>query len=71
MSEPVYRVTRGEDGVREVSPVQRQRLLSPTEREEARRKREEARRRNVAKRTDGRPVRNSSQGHLGGVDYTA
>jgi hypothetical protein len=70
MSEPIYRVTRREDGVREVPRIERQRLLSPTEREEARRKREEARRR-VAKRTDGREVKDSSQGHGGGADYLA
>ena len=70
MSEPVYRVTRREDGVRAIPAVERQRLLSPTEREDARPKREQARRK-VEKRTDERPVRNSSQGHGGGVDYSA
>jgi hypothetical protein len=71
MSEPVYRVTRREDGVRPVTPVERQRLLTPAEREEARRKREEARRRTAAKQTNERPLRNPPQGQPGGVDYTA
>jgi hypothetical protein len=57
------------DGVRKVVSVDRPRLLSPTERDEARRKREEARRK-VAKQTDERTVRNSSQDHPGGVDYS-
>jgi hypothetical protein len=69
MPEPIYRVTR-EDGVREIPQVERRRLLSPAEREEARRKREDARRRR-AQRTDEPAVRNSSQDHPGGVDYSA
>ncbi len=70
MRDPIYPIRRGDDGVREVSPVQRQRLLSPAEREEARRRREEARRK-VAKRTDEGSVKESSQGPGGGVDYSA
>jgi hypothetical protein len=69
VSEPIYRITR-EDGVREVARVDRPRLLSPAEREEARRRREEARRK-VQKRTDEGAMRNSSQGHAGGADYLA
>jgi len=71
MAEPIYRVTRREDGVREIPQVQRQRLLSPAEREDARRKREDARRRRAAPSTDERTVSNSPQGHTSGVDYTA
>ena len=70
MAEPIYRIVPDEKGVRAIPPVERQRLLSPTEREEARRKREEARRKHEA-RTDGRPVKNPSQGRGGGVDYSA
>ena len=69
MPEPIYRITR-EDGVREIPRVERQRLLTPAEREEARRRREEARGRKVAKRTDEPTVKDSSQGHAGGVDYS-
>jgi hypothetical protein len=61
---------RGDDGVRAVPQVERQRLLTPAEREEARRKREEARRK-IAKRTDEQTMKNSSQGHHGGADYLA
>ena len=70
MSEPIYRVTRREDGVRAIPPVERQRLLSPAEREEARRRREEARRK-LEKRTDEGSMKKSSQGRGGGVDYSA
>ena len=67
MPDPIYPIRRGEDGVREVPGVERQRLLTPAEREEARRRREETRR----QRTPDRPVRRPAQEPRGGVDYTA
>ena len=70
MSEPIYRITRREDGVREIPQVERQRLLSPAEREEARRRREEKRREVEAReRSANRPTRKSPQDRGGGTDY--
>jgi hypothetical protein len=70
MPDPIYPVGRREDGVREVPQVQRQRLLSPTEREDARRKRQAARRKvdKERPRTAGEPA---PQVHHGGADYLA
>ena len=67
MRDPIYPIRRGDDGVREIPRVERQRLLTPAEREEARRKREEARK----QRTPDRPVKEPAQERRSGVDYTA
>jgi hypothetical protein len=70
VSDPIRPISGREGGPREVSPVDRLRLLSPAEREDARRKREDARRK-AKKWTAGRPPRKSPQGDRGGVDYSA
>ena len=69
MPEPIQPVTRRDDGMRQVAPVERVRLLSPGEREQARRAREQARRK-AAERTGGRPGRPPAQGGGAGVDYS-
>jgi hypothetical protein len=61
--EPIYRVVRREPGTPAVERVDQVRLLSPSEREQARREREE-RRAKVAKRAPAKEPRE-------GVDYSA
>jgi hypothetical protein len=63
--EPVYRIIPDEPGVRRVERVGQPRLLSPAEREEARRQREEKRREVSAKRQP----KKSPQERQGGTDY--
>ncbi|MDA0183835.1 hypothetical protein OJ997_26250 [Solirubrobacter phytolaccae] len=65
--EPIYRIVPGEPGTSRIERVDQLRLLTPGEREEARRRREEKREEN-AKRPPKRP---SAQEPRGGVDYTA
>ncbi|RKQ92369.1 hypothetical protein C8N24_2215 [Solirubrobacter pauli] len=63
---PIYRIEPGETGTPRVDRVERPRLLTPVEREEARRRREEKReqkRRAVPK--------TPPQGSGRGVDYSA
>lgn len=63
---PIYRIVPGETGTPRVDRVDRPRLLTPAEREEARRRREEKR---EQKR---RPVSKSPpKDRQGGVDYSA
>lgn len=66
--DPIYRVTRREPGAPPVEPVDRLRLLSPAEREEARRKREE-KRREAAARSAKRPAKKSPQDPGSRTDY--
>jgi hypothetical protein len=58
--EPIPPINRRENAVRRVERVQRVRLLTPQEREEARRERERL-----------RSERNSSQEHEGPADHRA
>jgi hypothetical protein len=58
--EPIYRIQRPESGTARVERVDQLRLLSPTEREEARRRREE-KRREVERKSEREPRRNSFQ----------
>jgi hypothetical protein len=67
MPDPIYPVGRREDGVRSIPQIERQRLLSPAEREEARRKREQARK----QRTPDRPQPPAAKERRSGVDYSA
>jgi hypothetical protein len=68
--EPIYRVTRREPGVPPVERVDKPRLLSPAEREEARRRREEKRREvEERERSAKRLSRNPPQDRRGGTDY--
>jgi hypothetical protein len=67
---PIPPISRRDDGVHAVQRVDRLRLLSPTEREEARRRREEARRK-AGKDAPKRPAPKIAQDRDGGVDYSA
>jgi hypothetical protein len=64
--EPIYRILPGETGTSRVERVDQLRLLTPAEREEARRKREEQR----SKRAKPAPKRPAQDPHRG-VDYSA
>ncbi len=66
--DPIYRVTRRDPVTGAVERVDKPRLLSPAEREEARRRREE-KRREVEERSAKRPPRKSPQDRSGGTDY--
>jgi hypothetical protein len=58
--EPIYRVQRREPGAEPVQRVERPRLLTPAEREQAKKDRERKR----------RAKRNTPQVNPGGADYT-
>jgi hypothetical protein len=66
--EPIYRVLPDETGVRRVTRVDQVRLLSPAEREAARREREE-KRREVAERAAKRRPKPPPQEPGRGTDY--
>jgi hypothetical protein len=61
--EPIYRVQRREPGAEPVTRVERPRLLTPAEREQAKQDREKKRKLAAKK--------NPPQGRHGGADYTA
>lgn len=63
---PIYRIVPGETGTPRVDRVDRPRLLTPAEREEARRQREEKREQR-ARQAPKKPA----QGPVRGVDYSA
>ena len=68
--EPVYRVMRRDPATGRIERVDKPRLLSPAEREEARRKREEKRREvEERERSAQRPPTNPPQDRRGGTDY--
>jgi hypothetical protein len=68
--EPIYRVMRRDPSTGRVERVDQLRLLSPAEREEARRQREEKRREvEERERSEKRPLRKSPQDRGGGTDY--
>jgi hypothetical protein len=64
--EPIYRILPGETGTSRIERVDQLRLLTPAEREEARREREEKRR----QRAKPAPKK-SPQASRDGVDYSA
>jgi hypothetical protein len=63
--DPIYRVVRRDPSTGAVERVDRPRLLSPAEREEARRRREEKRR----EKSEREPPRNPPQEPGRGTDY--
>ena len=68
--DPIYRVLRRDPSTGRVERVDQTRLLSPAEREEARRLREEKRRElEERKRSAKRPSQKSTQERRGGTDY--
>jgi len=68
--DPIYRVMRRDPSTGRVERVDQLRLLSPAEREEARRQREEKRRElEERERSAQRPPRKSPQDRGGGTDY--
>lgn len=68
--DPIYRVTRRDPSTGRIERVDQLRLLSPAEREEARRRREEKRREvEERERSANRPTRKSPQDRGGGTDY--
>jgi hypothetical protein len=68
--EPIYRVMRRDPATGRIERVDKARLLSPGEREEARREREEKRREvEERKRSAQRPPQNPPQERRGGTDY--
>ena len=68
--DPIYRVTRRDPSTGRVERVDQPRLLSPAEREEARRQREQKRRElEERERSAKRPAKSSPQDRGGGTDY--
>ena len=68
--DPIYRVMRRDPSTGRVERVDQLRLLSPAEREEARRQREEKRREvEERERSAKRPPKKSPQDRGGGTDY--
>jgi hypothetical protein len=68
--DPIYRVIRREPGAPPVERVDKLRLLSPAEREEARRRREEKRREvEERERSARKDSQNPPQDRRGGTDY--
>ncbi|MBE2316907.1 hypothetical protein DVA67_013070 [Solirubrobacter sp. CPCC 204708] len=66
--DPIYRVIRRDPSTGAIERVDKPRLLSPAEREEARRQREE-KRREVDERSARRPPKKSPQEPRRGTDY--
>ena len=66
--EPIYRVIRRDPSTGAVERVDKPRLLSPAEREEARRRREE-KRREVEEKSARRPPKKSPQEPGSRTDY--
>ena len=68
--DPIYRVKRRDPSTGRIERVDQLRLLSPAEREEARRRREEKRREvEERERSAKRPPRTSPQDRGGVTDY--
>ena len=68
--DPIYRVMRRDPSTGRIERVDQLRLLSPAEREEARRQREEKRREvEERERSAKRPPKKSPQERRGGTDY--